>query len=1037
MTIRLRIIFLISIFAICELWSHGQSLLQPSEVIGEPLGVKQGLSQGMINCVYQDKEGYIWICTKDGLNRYDGYHIVTFRNNPNNPYSLPENYCNTTLEDDKGNFWLGTNTKGLFLFDKVTEKFYPVPAINNHKENFCITDLQFSKGRLFVNAWNNILMLEISEVNVTQNAASAAKAKLILNYNQAQPNKLYRIDGKINPLYYGIGWMPDHSLWISFTDSIFCLAPNADASKWQLSSYSRAAAGIGATHGSVSFFPIPGEPENIAIANNNNIQIINTKTKKSIFNINLPEASTKNMNKYYRLNDGNFCRFTDTLVYIHHPAKREIEIIPVNFYDKLSTGAFINLFTDVNGVQWFGTNGFGIVKRDPRKKLFRSYKSVHLKDVFWSQPYAYLTALSQPTTKRFRLTGTPSDKNGELGDYLGTTDNSPAMYLYRNNTLMNTDRLYPDLYKEFISSIKVYNDPKNRLWIYYQDQSKKNHIGRLDKRTGTILTKYNIPDDIESPEPFVSEFYLDKGETLWITTINGLYSFQENNNTWKHWKNIPGNNNSLSANQLLGICPDPSMPEKYIWIGTEGSGFNRFEKSTGNCIRYDEKDGLPNNVAYCILSDSLKNLWISTNKGLSCFDPIQKTFRNFTDDDGLPGNEFNRNDAMRLPNGELMFGGVDGVVTFNPIEILQKQPPAPIVFTGVSISNKSINWKTDSSNLNAPIGYAKLLTLQPGQNIFSISFATLEYRSNAKKMYKYKLEGFDKDWTIPDAKNEVTYTNLSPGTYTFYIMGANTDGVWNEKPISLEIIVRPYWHQTIWFKIAMVLLFAAALYALYRYRLSQVLQLQKLRNRIARDLHDEIGSTLSSISIYAASANKINTGNPKVANILSRINTGTSEMMEAMSDIIWAVNTGSGNLDDLANRLRSFAVHVTEAKNMELHFTDNEYIPSIELDMEQRKNVYLICKEAISNAVKYSNGTQLGVEVSVKNHKLVMQISDNGIGFRAEDQSPSVSSQSFGKNGLKNMKSRAEEINAQLEITSEPGSGTQVMLTMPTKNHNN
>ncbi|MFT3979491.1 MAG: triple tyrosine motif-containing protein [Ferruginibacter sp.] len=611
---------------------------------------------------------------------------------------------------------------------------------------------------------------------------------------------------------------------------------------------------------------------------------------------------------------------------------------------------------------------------------------------------------------------------------------TPAEYhLLSYNTYTGVLTEYPGLKDNLNLEASIYNSPSDQLWVYFKDKNKKKQIANVSKSTGTMLASYSIPDEIDLPDLFVSQMFMDGKGILWLATGNGLYAFNENDKTWQHWKNIPGNNNSLSSDKLLSICPDPLLPGRYLWIGTEGAGFNRFDKLNYNSIRYTENDGLPNNVAYCILSDSLNNLWISTNNGLSCFNPVQKTFRNFNDDDGLPCNEFNRYTAMRMQNGELMFGGVDGFVIFNPKEVLQKQEAAPVVFTGLSIFNRPVSWKTNGGNLDAPIEYAKTLTLKPGQNIFSISFATLEYRSNVKKMYKYKLEGFDKDWTSPGNRNEVTYTNLSPGSYTFYVMGANTDGMWNEKPISMKIVVLPYWYQTLVFKIAILLLLAAALYAFYRYRLKQGLKLEKLRNRIARDLHDEIGSTLSSISIYAASAQKLTSGNQKTDGILSKISTGTTEMMEAMNDIVWAVNTSNDHFDNLANRMRSFAVKVTEAKNIELQFTENKDIPDLVLGMEQRKNIYLICKEAISNAVKYSNCTLMEVLIGIEQHRLLVTIRDNGKGFISDTPEHHLSGNSFGGNGLKNMRERAAEINAVLEIFTAPGKGTTVTLGVPQK----
>ncbi len=1009
---------------------HGQNFLQPSEVQGEPLGVNQGLSQGMINCIYQDKEGYMWVCTKDGLNRYDGYHITTFRKNPNDTYSLPDNYVNAIVEDDKGNFWVGTNSKGLFIFNKHTERFYPVQIINNKNENSCIREIRYARGKLFLKTWMDALILDISEAGFNNTDISGSKVRQIFSYNQLQPSKQHKMDINVYAIH-SWSWMPDNTVWINFPDSVFYFKPVPDFSRWSVTGFTPASLGIAeSANGGVSIFPVPGEPANMIIAYKNKIVHYNIDSRKAGNSKTIPDRNASIFNKYFLLNDSSICSFTETLVYLYQLKSGKITVFERN--KSFPKGAIISYFSDANGIQWYGSSGFGIIKIDPRKSFFKSFKGALRANDLWNLPSAYMPAIAQQLRGPYGFNQITLDKQGIYWAYLKTSSFTNSSLL-SNNTHTGTTSVHPGLPDNHTGQTNIYNDSQDRLWIYYQDWLNKNHIARMDKNTGTMLQSYSIPEDIESPEPYVSQFYLDQQGIMWLATINGLYAFNEKSNEWRHWKNNPGNNSSLSADGLLTLCPDPAEPEKFLWIGTEGAGLNRFNKLNGNCLHFYEKDGLPNDVVYYILADSLKNLWLSTNKGLSCFNPTQKIFRNFTDDDGLPGNEFNRISAMQLQNGELMFGGVDGFVILNPKEVLQKQQASPLVFTNISIINKPVNWKTDSSNLNAPIGYAKALTLKPGQNTFSISFATLEYRSNAKKMYKYKLEGFDKDWTNPSSKNEVTYTNLSPGHYTFYVMGANTDGVWNEKPISMKIIVLPYWYQTILFKVSILLLLSLVLYAFYRYRLKQALKLEKLRNRIARDLHDEIGSTLRSISIYATSAQKVAAGNLKAENILSKINAGTSEMMEAISDIVWAVNTGSGHFDDLANRLRSFAVQITEAKNIELHFTDNKDIPDMPLDMEQRKNIYLICKEAISNAVKYSNCTLLAVQISKKQNQLYIHIQDNGKGFAVSNPEAAISGHSFGGNGIKNMNSRADEIDSHFEIISTIGKGTNVILEIPLK----
>ncbi len=525
------------------------------------------------------------------------------------------------------------------------------------------------------------------------------------------------------------------------------------------------------------------------------------------------------------------------------------------------------------------------------------------------------------------------------------------------------------------------------------------------------------------------QWWQDVHRVFWLATVNGLCSFDFIHNKWKRWLHKENDSSSISTNWLYTLCPDPAEPQHYLWLGTSGSGFDKFDMLTGKCVKhYSTTDGLPNNVVYGILPDDAGNLWMSTNKGLSCFNPASKEFRNFTQEDGLFGDEFNHFQFKKLNNGDLLFGGVGGFTVFTPSIVLQKQKAVPVVFTGLSISNKPVNWKQDSGILSAPVGYAKNITLQPGQNIFTISFASLEYRSNKKKFYKYKLDGFDKHYTEPSNKNEATYANLSPGTYTLHVMGTNCDGVWNEKDISLQVIVLPYWYQTWWFKALLVVSIIGILYFAYRYRLKQVIKMERLRNRIATDLHDEIGSTLSSISLYGESAKMMIKDNDAADNVLSKINSSTSEMMEAMSDIVWAINTRNDRLDNLANRMRSFAVQMTESKNIQLHFTDNKDLPAMPLDMEQRKNIYLIFKEAVNNAVKYSGCGNLSVNFVNASQVLRMTIKDDGKGFTVDGQANNM-----GGNGITNMQHRAEQINGKLFIDALPGEGTTITLEVQLK----
>ncbi|HRH59969.1 MAG TPA: triple tyrosine motif-containing protein, partial [Chitinophagaceae bacterium] len=695
--------------------------------------------------------------------------------------------------------------------------------------------------------------------------------------------------------------------------------------------------------------------------------------------------------------------------------------------------AYCQPYTDANGISWFGTNGYGVLKTDARKQLFTNYKTLTNNDAYNIRLNESFDTLPANLKKKydFGFNSAVQDANGiywmyawvkEIGG-LKLISYNPKLGVEKSWSLQGSN-------SEFARPL-VYNDAKDRLWIFSNMSSGKEMIYQINKQTGKPVATYTISvDPIYNGGTFFMQLWQDAREVFWLAAANGLYRFNPSKNEWRHWQHKDDDSSSISADWIYSVCPDPAEPQHYLWLGTNGNGFDKFDMLKEKTVEhYSIADGLPNNVVYGILPDKAGNLWMSTNKGLSCFTPATKEFRNFSAEDGLLGDEFNHFDYMKLKNGDLLFGGVDGFTTFNPAAILQKQKQAPIVFTGLSISNKPVEWKKDSTIITSPIGYAQTITLHPGQNMFTISFASLEFRSNKKKFYKYKLDGFDEDWTTPTNKNEATYTNLSPGTYIFHVTGTNSDGVWNEKGISITVLVLPAWYQTYWFMAAVIILVAAGLYMLYRYRLQQVLKMVKLRNRIASDLHDEIGSTLSSISLYGAAAKKMVTGNEAANSILSKINVNTTAMMEAMSDIVWAINTRNDGLDNLANRMRNFAVQISEAKNIELHFTENEDLPAMPLDMVARKNMYLIFKEAVNNAVKYSGCKNLWISFLSEPNILKLTIKDDGKGFAKQE----ISAQVSGGNGMINMKNRAQEIRGELFIHSEDGKGTEVILKLHLK----
>ena len=439
---------------------------------------------------------------------------------------------------------------------------------------------------------------------------------------------------------------------------------------------------------------------------------------------------------------------------------------------------------------------------------------------------------------------------------------------------------------------------------------------------------------------------------------------------------------------------------------------------------------MPNNVVYGILSDSKGNLWISTNRGISCFTPATEAFRNFNANDGLPGDEFNRYEYFKMPDGELFFGGIEGGVLFSPDDILETDAAPPIVLTGLSVFNIPVTHQSDIEILPAPIHYAAIITLPPGQNLFPISYAALEYTNPEDKHYRYLLEGYDGNWINAGNKTEAVYSNLSPGKYTFRVTGAGRSGIWNTKGASIEVIILPAWWQTWSFRILSFLCFLAIMYAIFQYRLKQSNKLQHIRNRISSDLHDDIGSTLSSISIMSTILQKKNKGGSEdTERLLFQISDLTDRMMESISDIVWTVNTKNDKFDNIIIRMRTFAIEMLEPKACQVHFNVTEELAKLTLNMDQRKNLYLLFKEAINNAAKYSGCKNVWVDISrPANRKIMLRIKDDGIGFVPRENPRKEGVGSLGGNGIQNMHRRALELKGSLKINSAPGKGTEIIL---------
>ena len=736
-------------------------------------------------------------------------------------------------------------------------------------------------------------------------------------------------------------------------------------------------------------------------------------------------------------------------------------------------GGIGRIYRDRSGTIWMGTNGYGIIKFNPAVERFlhigNSQDGFSLNTIWddykeekiWLRNFAVNIFLyDRKSEKLIKIPQTEETKTGKgfklNADYQSRFNtfciDKDGYWVLRDTSVVYFDKswklktIFNLTYTHWIDfwELKPRIDNEGKLWLSFGIGSNAK-LYKFDKDKPNDIKSYPIPHLTEAVKeyPLTSIILPDENNNLWLGTMGGLLFFNTTTAEWKIYEHSNTDSASLPMNQIYTLCKD-QFEKNILWVGTKGGGLTKFNIATGKCKTYTTENGLPNNVVYGILQDDKGNLWMSTNNGIAkspltpeggiksaegeANSPLwsRGVFKNFTVKDGLQSNEFNRYAYCKLQTGELAFGGVNGLNIFNPDDINDNVYEPNILFTGFKIGNKEVSIIEDSAILRKAIFATNQLHLNYTQNFLTFSFASTDYSSKKNNGFQYQLVGLDKGWLPVTKLNEATYTNLDPGSYTFKVRGTNSDGVWSSNIASINIFISPPWWATWWFRSLVAMAVAGAAYGFYRYRLMQALKIANVRNSIARDLHDEIGSTLSSIALYGASAKMMLPEEHPISNVLTKINESTSSMNESMSDIVWAINTRNDKFDNIVSRMEAFANQVMEVRACKVFFETNNEVKQLDLDMEQRKNLYLLYKEIVNNAGKHSSCINLWVKLNLNNGFLNLTIKDDGKGFNTNE----TDAYAMGGNGLFNMKKRAAELHAEIKIDSTPGNGTEVNLKM-------
>jgi two-component sensor histidine kinase len=413
------------------------------------------------------------------------------------------------------------------------------------------------------------------------------------------------------------------------------------------------------------------------------------------------------------------------------------------------------------------------------------------------------------------------------------------------------------------------------------------------------------------------------------------------------------------------------------------------------------------------VQDSL--LYVTSNNGLCKINVLRNSVSNYFESDGLQSNAFEEACGMDK-NGKIYAGGLRGFSIINTDYLSRNNRPPNVYINNVLIQTS--NGSADTSNLFMESVVLPSNTL--GANIY---FCGINYSSPEKTVYAYRIKEQNESWVSLGTDNHIVVSGFPPGTYTLQVRAANEDGLWSG-PVELMISFLPKWYQSGWFKVMVFIFLAGILYALYRYRIGQLRKTLMMRTKISQDLHDEVGSTLSGIGLMSELAkHQLKSENISEAqNAIDKVIVNVDEVLTMMSDIVWAINPKNDTFEKMITRLKSYAQNTTASHNILLHFEAEANVQQYNLTMQQRKNIYLICKESINNAVRYSECRNLYFILRRDRSQFYICVRDDGKGFDVEQASEG--------NGLHNMQARAEEVRAVLKIDSQKEMGTVITVSL-------
>lgn len=1058
---------------------------QPNTIKFRHIGSDEGLSQNFISCILQDKKGFMWFGTKDGLNRYDGYSFVVYQHNSFDRRTISANFITSIFEDSRGLLWIGTLNGGLNCFLRDSETFIQI----NFKSDTSDV-LQYSEIKSIVedydgNIWVAISGFGLMKLNVSnQNPLEAIDKQLV--FDKSNDENLNRnfitslcIDKK------GFLWVGTENGLIKVntkTDEITNYTIITKDPKVPVSLYDKSIGSIlesrtgdlwlGTLSGIVKFNRLDGS------------------YKLFPHQYNIFRYGWGRIVEITEDYEGNLWLATSAELMKFNPANSTYSYYKNDPFDSksISYNSISSLYIDKTGILWIGTSGMGVNLFDSKSKKFSTLerkkdpssritgftiKSVleESKDIVWvstgvlfkwnrrtGELKSYET--SSENLDAFGNTGAWSLIKASDGKILAATTEG----LYRYDPVTQKAKQYKHDPSDSLSLpqkqvYSLFEDNDHNIWL-----ATENYLCRAVNFEKGIFEKFIYQNAPSSDEQVRTVIIQDKSGTIWLGTKNGLLRFDKKEKSFIAFKNDPNNPNSLSNNLIKSICIDPNSESDILWIGTAGGGLNKFDVKKNIFIHFTEKDGLPNNVVYGILPDKNGNFWLSTNKGIAKFNPLKKTFRNYDSQDGLQSNEFNTGAYYLSKSGEMFFGGINGLNYFYPDEIQDNPNKPQIVFTNLKIRDKYISVKDENPILQKSISETDLIILSHDDDVVTFEFSALDFSSPEKNQYAYKLENFNEDWINAGKMRSATFTNLPPGEYLLRVKASNSDGVWNEAGIALRLIVKPPWWNTWWAYLLYGLILLTGLYLVRRYELNRIklknqLKIEKVTTDSLRNLDQLKSHFFANIShefrtpltlvlgqIESVMASSLQTKEKAKLQVANRNARRLLTLINQLLDLS-KLEAGSMELNAEPHNIVSFLKSLfysfeslAETQEIVLKFeSEYENVP-VNFDPDKMEKIFY---NIVYNAIKFTpKGGEIKVSIQTNKEFVNIKVNDTGLGISSEslphifdrfyqaDGSSTREHEGTGI-GLALTKELVELHKGKIEVKSKIGEGTEFIITFP------